>query len=65
MFKEKGVWPRRLPIHLFYRKTTPNQVTGLKGQVKTRDLVEKPWSPLGQEKGQSLSGHLSIEVWIP
>lgn len=30
--EEKGEWPRQLPIHLFYRKTTPNQATGLKGQ---------------------------------
>lgn len=29
------------------------------------DLVEKPRSPMGWEKGQSLSGHLSIKVCIP
>lgn len=34
MFKKKGVWPRLLPVHLFYKKTTQNQVTCLKGQVK-------------------------------
>lgn len=29
------------------------------------DQVEKPWGPVGWEKSQSLSGHLSIKVWIP
>lgn len=42
MFKKKGVWPRPLPVHLFYRKTTRNQVWS-EGTSK-EELAEKPWS---------------------
>jgi hypothetical protein len=50
VFKKKGVWPRPLPVHLFYRKTTRNQVAGLKEQVK-RNWLRSPGA-LGWEKGQ-------------